>query len=68
GEQAGTLRGSGHADREAPWGMRGERTRPSLLSKITTPLTVRIQRRSGDRFGGMDLLALIGSREESPCA
>jgi len=47
-----------------PGGTRGARTPPSLLSRITTPLMVRIHRRSGDRFGGMDLLYLttLGAR------
>lgn len=47
-----------------PGGTRGTRTPPSLLSKIFTPIMVRIHRRSGDRFGGMDLLYLttVGAR------
>ena len=47
-----------------PGGTRGARTPPSLLSKIMTPLMVRIHRRAGDRFGGMDLLYLttVGAR------
>lgn len=50
-----------------PGGTRGARTPPSLLSKITTPLMVRIHRRSGDRFGGMDLLYLttVGARSST---
>jgi deazaflavin-dependent oxidoreductase (nitroreductase family) len=47
-----------------PGGTRGTRTPPSLLSKIMTPLMVRIHRRSGDRFRVMDLLYLtsVGAR------
>jgi deazaflavin-dependent oxidoreductase (nitroreductase family) len=57
-----------------PGGTRGTRTPPSLLSRITTPIMVRIHRRSGDRFGGMDLLYLTtvgarsGSRRTTPVA
>lgn len=57
-----------------PGGTRGSRTPPSLLSKIMTPLMVRIHRRSGDRFQGMDLLYLTtvgarsGARRTTPVA
>lgn len=47
-----------------PGGTRGTRTPPSLLSKIMTPLLIRMHRRAGDRSGGMDLLYLttVGAR------
>jgi deazaflavin-dependent oxidoreductase (nitroreductase family) len=47
-----------------PGGTRGTRTPPSFLSKIMTPLMIRIHRRAGDQFGGMDLLYLntVGAR------
>jgi len=57
-----------------PGGTRGSRTPPSLLGKIMTPVMVRIHRRSGDRFGGMDLLYLTtvgarsGARRTTPVA
>ena len=57
-----------------PGGTRGSRTPPSLLGKILTPVMVRIHRRSGDRFGGMDLLYLTtvgarsGARRTTPVA
>lgn len=57
-----------------PGGTRGSRTPPSLLGKIMTPVMVRIHRRSGDRFGGMDLLYLTtvgarsGARRKTPVA
>ena len=57
-----------------PGGTRGSRTPPSLLSKIMTPLMVRVHRRSGDRFQGMDLLYLTtvgarsGARRTTPVA
>jgi deazaflavin-dependent oxidoreductase (nitroreductase family) len=57
-----------------PGGTRGTRTPPSLLSRIMTPLMVRMHRRAGDRFGGMDLLYLTtigaksGERRTAPVA
>jgi len=47
-----------------PVGTRGTRTPPRLLGKLVLPLMMRIHRRSGDRFGGMDLLYLttLGAR------
>jgi deazaflavin-dependent oxidoreductase (nitroreductase family) len=57
-----------------PGGTRGTRTPPSLLSRIMTPLMVRIHRRAGDQFGGMDLLYLTtvgarsGARRTAPVA
>ena len=41
-----------------PAGTRGVRTPPSIMARIMTPLMVRVHRRSGDRFAGMDLLYL----------
>ena len=57
-----------------PGGTRGTRTPPSLLSRIMTPLMVRMHKRAGDRFGGMDLLYLTtigarsGTRRTTPVA
>jgi deazaflavin-dependent oxidoreductase (nitroreductase family) len=57
-----------------PGGTRGTRTPPSLLSKIMTPIMMRMHRRAGDRFGGMDLLYLTtvgarsGTRRTTPVA
>ena len=57
-----------------PGGTRGTRTPPSLLSRIMTPLMVRMHKRAGDRFGGMDLLYLTtigaksGERRTAPVA
>jgi deazaflavin-dependent oxidoreductase (nitroreductase family) len=47
-----------------PSGTRGARTPPRLLGRIMMPLMLRIHRRSGDRFSGMDLLYLttVGAR------
>ena len=49
---------------KSPPGSRGARTPPHVLNKVFTPLMMRIHRRSGDRFQGMDLLYLttIGAR------
>ena len=44
--------------RKLPEGSRGVRTPPRLLSKMMTPLLLRIHRRSGNTFMGMDLLYL----------
>ncbi len=41
-----------------PSGTRGARTPPSFLNRLLMPLMVRVHRRSGDRFSGMDLLYL----------
>lgn len=47
-----------------PGGTRGARTPSRLLGKIMMPLMMRIHRRSGDRFAGMNLLYLttVGAR------
>jgi deazaflavin-dependent oxidoreductase (nitroreductase family) len=47
-----------------PSGSRGASTPPRLLSKMIMPLMVRVHRRSGDTFQGMDLLYLttVGAR------
>jgi len=39
-----------------PTGTRGGRKAPSLLARIMTPIMVRVHRRAGDTFRGMDLL------------
>jgi len=51
-----------------PSGTRGARTPPRLLGRIMMPLVLWIHRRSGDRFGGMDLLYLVtvGARSGQP--
>jgi deazaflavin-dependent oxidoreductase (nitroreductase family) len=57
-----------------PAGTRGARQSPGFLSRIFTPLMIRIHRRSGDRFQGMDLLYLTtvgaksGKRRTTPVA
>jgi deazaflavin-dependent oxidoreductase (nitroreductase family) len=57
-----------------PSGTRGTRTPPRLLSKVLGPLMLRIHRRSGNRFNGLDLLYLTtvgarsGQRRTSPVA
>jgi deazaflavin-dependent oxidoreductase (nitroreductase family) len=43
---------------KSPAGSRGARQPPPLLGKLLMPLMVRLHRRSGDRFQGMDLLYL----------
>lgn len=45
-------------------GTRGARTLPHLVNRLLTPMMVRIHRRSGDRFRGIDLLYLttVGAR------
>jgi deazaflavin-dependent oxidoreductase (nitroreductase family) len=47
-----------------PAGTRGVRTPPRLLAKVMSPLMLKIHRRSGDKFGGMDLMYLttVGAR------
>jgi deazaflavin-dependent oxidoreductase (nitroreductase family) len=47
-----------------PSGTRGGGTPPRLVAKVVTPLMTWIHRRSGDKFGGMDLLYLstLGAR------
>ena len=49
---------------KSPSGSRGARTPPHLLNRIFMPLMVRIHRRSGDRYQGMELLYLttVGAR------
>jgi len=39
-----------------PTGTRGGRNAPSFLARIMTPIMVRVHRRAGDTFRGMDLL------------
>jgi deazaflavin-dependent oxidoreductase (nitroreductase family) len=57
-----------------PAGTRGVRQPPGILGRIFAPLTIRIHRRSGDRFQGMDLLYLTtvgaksGERRTTPVA
>src|SRR4051794_24998060 len=41
-----------------PPGTHGGRTPPSLVSKLLMPVMMRLHRRAGDRFQGMDLLYL----------
>src|SRR3954454_22963469 len=41
-----------------PPGTHGGRTPPSLISKLLMPVMMRLHRRAGDRFQGMDLLYL----------
>ena len=52
------------AVRKVPDGTRGVRTPPRLLGRLMTPLMVRVHRRGGDRFNGMDLMYLttVGAR------
>ena len=47
-----------------PAGTRGGRTAPSLVNKLLMPVMMRIHRRGGDRFQGMDLLYIttVGAR------
>jgi hypothetical protein len=62
------------AIRKLPEGTRGTRTPPRFLSRAMTGLMVRIHRRGGDRFNGMDLLYLTtvgaksGQRRTTPMA
>lgn len=57
-----------------PSGTRGARTPPRFVGKIMMPLMMRIHRRGGDRFNGMDLLYLTtvgarsGERRTNPVA
>jgi deazaflavin-dependent oxidoreductase (nitroreductase family) len=41
-----------------PGGTRGGRNMPGFMGRLMTPLMVRMHRRSGDRFSGMQLLYL----------
>src|SRR5881227_2386182 len=60
------------AVQKLPTGTRGGRKPPALLAKILSPLLMRLHRRSGDRFNGMDLLYLTtvgaksGQRRTNP--
>jgi deazaflavin-dependent oxidoreductase (nitroreductase family) len=47
-----------------PPGTRGARTPPRFLGKLIMPLMMRLHRRAGDKFQGMDLLYLttVGAR------
>jgi deazaflavin-dependent oxidoreductase (nitroreductase family) len=62
------------AIRKLPEGTRGARTPPRFLAKPITGLMVRVHRRGGDRFNGMDLLYLTtvgaksGQRRTTPMA
>jgi len=50
-------------------GTRGARTPPHVISRLMTPLMVRVHRRSGDRFHGLDLLPIptvCGLRSPGP--
>lgn len=51
-----------------PGGTRGTRQPPGWLARIMTPVMVRIHRRQGDRFQGMDLLYLstVGAKSGEP--
>jgi len=57
-----------------PGGTRGVRPPPRLLARLLTPMMMRIHRRSGDTFSGMDLLYLTtvgarsGTRRTTPVA
>jgi deazaflavin-dependent oxidoreductase (nitroreductase family) len=41
-----------------PGGTRGGRSAPSVLNRMLMPVMVKVHRRSGDRFRGMELLYL----------
>lgn len=62
------------AIRKLPEGTRGVRTPPRFLARAMTGLMVRVHRRGGDRFNGMDLLYLTtvgarsGQRRTTPMA
>jgi deazaflavin-dependent oxidoreductase (nitroreductase family) len=51
-----------------PSGTRGARTPPRLLGRLLMPIMMRLHRRQGDRFNGMDLLYLstVGARSGQP--
>lgn len=57
-----------------PSGTRGRAGAPRLLTRLMTPLMLRLHRRQGDRFAGMDLLYLrtvgakSGQRRTTPVA
>jgi deazaflavin-dependent oxidoreductase (nitroreductase family) len=57
-----------------PAGSRGARQPPGFLGRIFTPLMIRIHRRSGNRFQGLDLVYLTtvgarsGQRRTTPVA
>jgi deazaflavin-dependent oxidoreductase (nitroreductase family) len=57
-----------------PAGTRGVRQPPGFLGKIFTPLAIRMHRRGGDQFRGMDLAYLTtvgaktGERRTTPVA
>ena len=57
-----------------PAGSRGSRQPPGFLGRIFTPLAIRMHRRAGDRFQGMDLVyvttvgAKTGERRTTPVA
>ena len=51
-----------------PAGTRGSRQPPGWLGRIFTPIMIRVHRRKGDRFQGMDLLYLttVGAKSGEP--
>lgn len=57
-----------------PPGTRGGRTPPSFVNKLLMPVMMRVHRRGGDRFQGMDLLyittvgAQSGKQRTNPVA
>ena len=57
-----------------PGGTRGGRNAPGFVGRVIMPLMMRIHRRAGDTFGGLDLLYLStvgarsGQRRTSPVA
>ncbi len=53
---------------KSPSGTRGARTPPRFLGRVLMPIMMRLHRRKGDRFNGMDLLYLstVGARSGQP--
>jgi deazaflavin-dependent oxidoreductase (nitroreductase family) len=51
-----------------PSGTRGARTPPRFVGRLLMPIMMRLHRRKGDRFNGMDLLYLstVGARSGQP--
>ena len=62
------------AIQKLPGGTRGGRPAPGFLNKIMMPLMIRIHRRQGDKFSGMNLLYLTtvgaksGQKRTNPVA
>lgn len=60
--------------KKLPEGTRGTRKPPRLIGKIVMPLMMRMHKRTGDRFNGMNLLYLTtvgarsGQRRTNPVA